>query len=407
MKSLTLFHFRTIHRQWLKIALLVLSCLSLNSYAALDSNPTETTSGVLVAQEPLASSLGLSEAALQYQIHYTSVSGVDGQTKREDTAAVFIPKSAAPKEGWPVVIWAHGTIGVASQCAPSLNPRTPRDVQYLNTWLSLGFAVVAPDYPGLGSSGLHHYLNARAEAWSVLDGARAALSQFPLNNKMIIVGQSQGAHAAFSAAGYQPEYAPELNIVATVLTGTPYFKPGMSAAQVFNSTHKIEGGDPKLPYAMYIYLSAADQDKTLKPEDYFQPLATQNIQYARQLCIGDLTALVMEKGLNASNSLLPNIETLLESELEKMAYPTLKINHPVFIGIGLNDVNVPTVMQQIFAKTVSNSGTQTLIRTYPQMSHSETVNVSLRDSVPFVLHALQASNTPPEHATRTDSIAQP
>jgi hypothetical protein len=40
--------------------------------------------------------------------------------------------------------------------------------------LSLGYAVIAPDYAGLGSSGLHHYLNARGEAWSVLDGMRRA-----------------------------------------------------------------------------------------------------------------------------------------------------------------------------------------------------------------------------------------
>jgi hypothetical protein len=71
-------------------------------------------------------------------------------------------------------------VGVANHCAPSLNPRSDRDKQYLNTWLSLGYAVVAPDYAGLGSSGLHHYLNARGEAWSVLDSVRAALKQFPL-----------------------------------------------------------------------------------------------------------------------------------------------------------------------------------------------------------------------------------
>lgn len=98
------------------------------------------------------------------------------------------------------MVWAHGTVGVANHCAPSLNPRSDRDKQYLNTWLSLGYAVVAPDYAGLGSSGLHHYLNARGEAWSVLDSVRAALKQFPLKNELILVGQSQGAHAAFASA---------------------------------------------------------------------------------------------------------------------------------------------------------------------------------------------------------------
>ncbi|MDM7250761.1 lipase family protein, partial [Klebsiella grimontii] len=219
-------------------ALLLLSMSAVPASAAGDSTD---------AVSPLNAANGLSEAAKQYLLHYPSRSGVDGKTAREDTAAVFIPFGATPEGGWPVVVWAHGTVGVANHCAPSLNPRSDRDKQYLNTWLSLGYAVVAPDYAGLGSAGLHHYLNARGEAWSVLDGVRAALKQFPLKNELILVGQSQGAHAAFASAGYQPEYAPELNVRATVLTGTPYFEKGTTAADVLPPAagKAPTGGDPK------------------------------------------------------------------------------------------------------------------------------------------------------------------
>lgn len=136
-------------------------------------------------------------------------------------------------------------MGVATQCAPSLNPRSSRDQQYLNTWLSLGFAVVAPDYAGLGSSGLHHYLNARAEAWSVLDSITASLKSFPLSNKIIIVGQSQGAHAAFAASGYQKSYAPSLDVLGTVLTGTPYINSATSVDKVFSGDSTQAGAIPK------------------------------------------------------------------------------------------------------------------------------------------------------------------
>ncbi len=353
---------------------------------------TNKQAGFLVEQTSLDPVLGLSEAAEQYRIRYNSVSGVDGKSIREDTGAVFIPKGKAPKEGWPVVIWTHGTIGVASKCAPSLNPRSPRDVQYLNTWLSLGFAIVAPDYPGLGSSGLHHYLNSRAEAWSVLDSAKAAMSKFPLSNNVVIVGQSQGAHAAFAAAGYQPEYAPSLNIVATVLTGTPYFKPGISAEEVIGNSKPSDKGDPKMPYAMYIYLSAADRDANLKVEDFFQKSAIEDVKLASELCISELTQHVMSKEMNGANSLKPEIQVLLEKELPNMDYNTMKINHPVFVGIGLEDVNVPTKMQQVFANDVLKAGTKAEIKEYPGLSHSETVNVSLRDSVPFVLKAMAADS---------------
>ncbi|MCL6330298.1 alpha/beta hydrolase [Pectobacterium carotovorum subsp. carotovorum] len=323
------------------------------------------------------------EAADQYRILYHSRSGVDGKSPRDDTGAVFIPKGETPEGGWPVVVWTHGTIGVAAACAPSLNPRSARDAQYLNTWLSLGFAIVAPDYAGLGSDGLHHYLNSRGEAWSVLDGVKASLSTFPLRNQLTLVGQSQGAHAAFATAGYQPDYAPNLNIVSTVLTGTPYFDDETSAADLF-AGESGEGGDPKIPYVMYIYLSAADVNKELKVDDYFTPKAAAIVADARKMCIGELTQKVMAEGLNAKNSLKPAIQELLDSQTASLRYNTLKINQPVFIGIGTSDINVPTKMQRHFAEDVISAGTSAEVHEYKGMDHSETVNVSLRNSAPFV-----------------------
>ena len=66
----------------------------------------------------------------------------------------------------PSFVWNHGTVGIAPTCAPSLTPKNSRVSQYLNTWLSLGFAIAAPDYPGLAHQGLHHYMDERATAWS-------------------------------------------------------------------------------------------------------------------------------------------------------------------------------------------------------------------------------------------------
>ena len=343
--------------------------------------------GVMTGKEVLAPAFGLQEAASQYRIEYLSTNGVIGKGERTDSAAVFIPFGPTPEGGWPVVVWAHGTVGIAHDCAPSLNPRTPRDSQYLNTWLSLGYAVVAPDYPGLGSAGLHHYLDSRGEAWSILDAARAALAAFPLKNQLVLVGQSQGAHAAFSTAGYQPQYAPELNVVGTVLTGTPFFTKESQVSSLFTTAAESqrETGDPKIPYVFYIYHSAADRDPALNPADYFQRGATGALEQAKSTCITPLTQQVMEEKLTMTNSLKPGIQQLLNASVSSLAYPTLHINHPVFIGIGGNDINVPTAMQQEFAKAVSAAGTQVDVHLYPGLDHSGTVNPSLRDSVPFVL----------------------
>ena len=73
-----------------------------------------------------------------------------------------------------------------------------------------------------------------------------------------------------------------------------------------------------------------------------------------------------------------------------MAYPTLNIMHPVFIGIGDNDINVPVLMQRYFAEDVDISGTISEVHIYPGLDHSATLNYSLRDSVPFVQHIMRA-----------------
>ena len=83
----------------------------------------------------------------------------------------------------------------------------------LKTWLDQGYAIVASDYQGLGTKGTHPYLATKPASYSTLDAIRAVQnSDFPLSDDIVVIGQSQGAAAAFATAGHAPEYAPELNI---------------------------------------------------------------------------------------------------------------------------------------------------------------------------------------------------
>src|SRR5829696_94328 len=163
--------------------------------------------GRLPRSEPLPATLGLANAASQERILYTSTDGVDGKSPITVSGALFIPKGTPPQEGWPLLAWAHGTVGIADICSPSWQARSYRDVRYLNEWLSQGFAIVATDYQGLGTPGPHPYLKVRPEAYSVLDSVRAVLTDVPgLANKIVIVGQSQGGGATFATAAFAPDY---------------------------------------------------------------------------------------------------------------------------------------------------------------------------------------------------------
>src|SRR5258708_36097966 len=70
--------------------------------------------------EDSANNARLSSAAKNLLVLYRST-GING-TPVAESGAVAIPKGKPPKGGWPVVTWAHGTTGIADQCAPTRMP---------------------------------------------------------------------------------------------------------------------------------------------------------------------------------------------------------------------------------------------------------------------------------------------
>lgn len=128
---------------------------------------------------------------------------VQGKTA-EATALVMFPKVAQPKDGYRVVVWEHGTVGVGDSCAPSNNTINPRFKILADTLLAAGYVIVAPDYEGLGTKGIHPYLNLASEAKSALAAVRAVKDRYgsQLNGDWMSVGQSQGGQASIGTAEY-------------------------------------------------------------------------------------------------------------------------------------------------------------------------------------------------------------
>jgi acetyl esterase/lipase len=75
--------------------------------------------------------------------------------------------------------------------------------------------VVATDYAGLGTEGIHPYLIGESEARSVLDSVRAAraLPNSGASNRFAVWGHSQGGHAALYTGQVAARYAPDLKLV--------------------------------------------------------------------------------------------------------------------------------------------------------------------------------------------------
>jgi pimeloyl-ACP methyl ester carboxylesterase len=116
------------------------------------------------------------------------------------SAVVLIPGGKSPAGGWPVIAWAHGFSGVGRLCAPSLM-KNILNGPLLSMYLSLGYAVVATDYAGLGTYSRYAALDAESNATDVMYSIPAAHEATPLlSSKWIAMGNSQGAMAAIKVA---------------------------------------------------------------------------------------------------------------------------------------------------------------------------------------------------------------
>lgn len=345
------------------------------------AGPAPAKPGTLIRTEAQPAETGLAEAAQSMRILYSSTDGLDGKTPVAVSGSLFVPKGDAPAGGFPLIAWAHGTVGIADTCAPSNNPRSERDTKYLNHWLQQGYAVVASDYQGLGTPGGHPYLATRPASYSVLDSIRAVQGDPNLNiaKSVVLVGQSQGGGAAFATAGEAVTYAPDLDIRGTVATGTPYFTNDTSPA-----VRDPNAVSPVFGYSLYIMYLAEQADPSFKIANYVTEKAKPVIDSTRTACFRDTAKLIMDEKISPANAFTkdPSPDTLKFYPL--MSYSTLKVKGPVFMGTGAKDMDVPAPGQQRLVNDACAAGAVIEHKIYPDLDHSGTVNGSLADSTPFV-----------------------
>jgi acetyl esterase/lipase len=339
--------------------------------------------GQMLRAEPVTDRTPLSNAASSTRILYTSTNGIDGKSRSYVSGELYLPKGTAPKGGWPLMAWAHGTVGIADKCAPSFAGRSQRDINYLNYWLGQGYAVVASDYQGLGTPGRHPYLATRPAAYSVLDSVRAVQKgKYGLSKKVVLIGQSQGGGAAWATAAYARAYAPELDIRGTVATGTPYFSKAAQNAVL--AAKPRDAVDPTFAYTLLILTLAEMTDPNFKITDYVSDKAMPTMRVGFSECLGPLERGVTENKLSYNVTFKKDVMDELVKAYAYMGYPTLKPEGPIFMGTGGKDRDVVPPMQESLVKDACAAGAIIEWHFYPDLDHSGTVNGSRQDSTPFV-----------------------
>ncbi len=292
---------------------------------------------------------------------------------------IAAPNGKTPRNGRPVITWAHGTTGTARICAPSLFSRASDAsgiylAPHLADYLRDGYVVAATDYQGLGGPGVHPYLVGMAEGQDVLDAARAArdLPAAHASRTVVIVGHSQGGQAALFAGQLAPTYAPEIRVVGTVaiapLTETAEALP--LAVQVNETTD--------LALAAYAW---AHTYPDLTMADLFQQAQISRVnRLASSTCERQVGEALGKTP--ASQLFVPNFASnpTLRAHMAQNSPGAVHTPSPILILQGTADTTIPDVLAEAFESQQCPAVHDDLqLRLYPGADHGTVLLASKSD----------------------------
>jgi pimeloyl-ACP methyl ester carboxylesterase len=372
-----------VRREWSIAAVTVAFIVGAGGFPGADAWAAKPV-GTVVSAKKLPKRLWIpGTTAKAWKLTYLTTNG-RGKRARS-TGTVFLPKGRAPKGGWPVISWAHGTSGLADACAPSrVGPALPeRDRPYLAKWMREGYAIVASDYAGLGTPGVAAYLHGRSEAHNIVDIVKAGRAYTgKLARKWVVVGQSQGAGAAIYTARWATKYGGRgLDYRGAVGTGTP--------AYIEKVVETIEPGDLEITpgtaaYFGYILAGLRWSHPELGLSGALTESGLKYVRLAETQCVFDY-----EKSLEGVNfgqwfskalAGLPNFTRTLS---DYMAMPEKGFDKPFFMGHGTKDTDVPYGLTAAYVRTLKANKQPVRFKSY-ESDHSGTLIASQKDTKPFV-----------------------
>ena len=326
------------------------------------------------------------------------------------TALVFTPKGTPPAGGWPIVVWAHGTTGGADKCAPSRLPLDGPEKDLVMGLVQRGYAVIAPDYEGLGNDDVPHpYLHLESAANSILSAISEAQKHYGnlLAKDWGVIGWSQGGHAALATAEYHRALAGNTYRGAVAIAPASYLsntlQEGLLAAQGLAAAGNLAQA---VPIAATLYTYAAIVSSGIKAEtpnfNYAQAFVDTKVNLARQaetLCSPELA---QNFGLDIQTSLRsgvpfseyqalrdnflsdPNIMDYLQDNQPART----RLDRPVYIYQGTADTTVPYPITQTLYAGMLEDGTDVQLITVRDATHSTVVTQNipaLLDTVGLVM----------------------
>ncbi|MFX2257719.1 lipase family protein [Acinetobacter variabilis] len=349
--------------------------------------------------------------ASDIQVIRYNMPNVNGE-RAEATAMVFYPNTPQPQDGWRVVVWEHGTVGSGDSCAPSNNQLNNNFRGLASSLLAKGYVIVAPDYEGLGTRGIHPYLNLKSAAQSAIYAVRAFKEQQGnrFNGAWVSVGQSQGGHASLATAQFADEDPNYKAAVAAAPASSLGYIISEVAPQALSAL--VEAGQDNAAKAVYAELLAYAAYVAVGIKAYEPGFNYRNIFSSRAgivaekaegttgengLCLGPLiTEYVQdiddylvnnpEKTVVDYPGLVENFQnnSSVEKFLENNQPATEKINVPVMIIQGTADMAVPYPVTNTLQQGLKDMGTTVTFVPVQDASHTEAIVQSRTQLLTFI-----------------------
>jgi pimeloyl-ACP methyl ester carboxylesterase len=291
---------------------------------------------------------------------------------------IAIPSGTAPAGGFPVVSWAHGTDGMADECAPSLDPES--NVGLANLLLDKGWVVTATDYLGEGTPGLHPYIAGISSARNTVDIVRAArnLPTAHASDRYVVWGHSQGGHTAMFALSIGQAYAKELKLLGVVAGAPP-----SQFALIYDY---LKGS----PFKHYLLMAAGGLNAAYGDDapldEVLTPAGVKLTEVLDQGCSGDVADKVGEVDIDtvvkADPFTVPKWKTvLLANDPQNFAKPS---PIPLLMIQGGSDEQIPVVSTELLATHLCGIGQNLERWIYPDQTHAGVIGPSAGDMIQWI-----------------------